>query len=211
MRTVFYFGGCFLLGCLLAGCGRQSRTIGYKAEAAASETDNVFASDQDATAPSKSADEFPFPTDRGGQLLANQLRPANQIPPLPNEKPAGSKRRSGSANVENPEISLPPVVVPAPPSIPLAKAKQVRPTLVEGEPPLSRQRFDLRDPAPVKLAAGPKVAGRRPGPGRSRSHRARSISEIVDPRPVRASKCGPAANPAAGNQSAGCHSAPTGT
>ena len=158
MRTEYYFRGCLLLACLLPGCGRQSGRIGSEAEAAASETDDAPASDLDAGTPSKSADEFLFPPDRGGQMLANQLRPANHIPPLPNEKPLESKRRSSLSRIDNPDLSLPPVVVPLPPSIPLAKIKPVRPTLVEGEPPLSRQRLDLGDPAPVRFAAGPNIA-----------------------------------------------------
>src|SRR5690348_14044157 len=108
MRTLLHFGGFFLLGCLLAACGRQSGRTGYEADAAASGSDHPFASDQDAAAPPKPADEFRFPADRGGQLLADKLRPANQIPPLPKEKPLESKQRSGPAKVENPDFSLPP-------------------------------------------------------------------------------------------------------
>lgn len=151
--------GClFLVGCLPAGCGRHSTGISPESEANAAESSEAVTSDQGAAVPSKSASEFPFPPDKGGGLLADRLRPANQIPPLPEEKPAPSKRLAGSAKLENPEVPLPKLSIPSLPSIPLAKTKQIRPTLVEGEPPLSRERLNLPGPGPVKLAAGPKVA-----------------------------------------------------
>jgi hypothetical protein len=151
------FGCLFLLGCLPAGCGRHSTGISPESEANAAESSEAVTSDQGAAIPSKLASEFPFPPDKGGRLLADRLRPANQVPPLPEEKPAVSKHLAGPEKLENPDLSLPKVPVPLP-SIPFPKTKQIRPTLVEGEPPLSRQRFDLPGPAPVKLAAGPKVA-----------------------------------------------------
>ena len=113
---------------------------------------------QDGTAEPTPNSEFPFPADKGGRLLADRLRPANQVPPLPEDKPAAAKRLAGPAKLENPELSMPKVPVPAPPSIPVRKTKPIRPTLVEAEPPLSRQRLDLPGPGPVKLSAGPKVA-----------------------------------------------------
>ena len=156
--TLLPLGLLLLVASMSAGCNGHPAGSSYEAKAASTESDNAFALDQNAATRSKIADEFPFPADRGGQLLADKLRPANQIPPLPSAQPLESKRRSGPAKVENPDTSLPPAVVPAPPSIPLTKTKTVRRTLVEGEPPLSRQRLDLANPAPVKLAAGPKAA-----------------------------------------------------
>ncbi len=113
---------------------------------------------QDGTAEPTPSSEFPFPADKGGRLLADRLRPANQVPPLAEDKPAPSKRLAGSPKLENPDLALPKLPILHPPSLPLTKIKPIRPTLVEGEPPLSRERFDLLGPAPVKLAAGPKIA-----------------------------------------------------
>jgi hypothetical protein len=151
-------GYLLLLGCLPAGCGRHSTGISPESEANAAESSEAVTSDQGAAVPSKSDSEFPFLADKGGRLLADRLRPANQVPPLPEDKPAPSKRLSGPAKLESPEVPLPKLSIPSLPSIPLAKTKQIRPTLVEGEPPLSRERLDLPGPGPVKLAAGPKVA-----------------------------------------------------
>jgi hypothetical protein len=151
--------GCLLLlGCLPAGCSRHSTGISPESEASAAESAELVTSDQGAAVPSKSDSEFPFPADKGGRLLADRLRPANQVPPLPEDKPTASKRLASPVKLENPELSLPKLSIPSLPSIPLAKTKQIRPTLVEGEPPLSRERLDLPGPGPVRLAAGPKVA-----------------------------------------------------
>src|SRR5216683_2554936 len=94
--------GLLLVWSMSAGCSGHPASSGYEAKAVASESDDAPASDQNAAAPPKPADEFRFPADRGGQLLADILQPANQIPPLPNEKPLESKRRSGPAKVQNP-------------------------------------------------------------------------------------------------------------
>ncbi|HEV2946771.1 MAG TPA: hypothetical protein VGX70_05310 [Gemmataceae bacterium] len=159
MKPNHILWGCLLLlGCLQAGCGKHSTGISPESEANAAESSEAVTSDQGAAVPSKSASEFPFPADKGGQLLADRLRPANQIPPLPEEKATASKRLAGSAKLENPEVPLPKILTLHLPSLPLTKTKQIRPTLVEGEPPLSRERLDLPGPGPVKLAAGPKVA-----------------------------------------------------
>src|SRR5262249_50469033 len=71
---------------------------------------------------------------------------------------AEPKARSGPPAVENPDLPLPATTIPGPSSIPNPKAKPVRPTLIEKEPPLSRQRFELAEPDLVKLPAGPKIA-----------------------------------------------------
>src|SRR5713101_2771608 len=117
----------FLLGCLLcsllAGCGERSARITPESEVCAAESTVPVESPQDGTAASAPASEFPFPADKGGRLLADRLRPASQIPHLPEDKPAVSKRLAGPAKLENPELSLPHVLVPTPPSIPLAKTK----------------------------------------------------------------------------------------
>jgi hypothetical protein len=151
-----------LLGCLLAsmsaGCGERSARITPESEAYAAESTMPVEQAQDGTAEPTPSSEFPFPTDQGGRLLADRLRPANQVPTLPEEKHAPSKRSASPAKLENPELSLPKLPILHPPSLPLTKIKPIRPTLVEGEPPLSRERLDLPSPTPVKLAAGPKIA-----------------------------------------------------
>src|SRR6266487_1982846 len=105
----------FLLGCLLcsllAGCGKRSARIAPESEAYAAESTMPVEQAQDRTAGSNPASEFPFPADKGGRLLADRLRPANQVPPLPEDKPAASKRFPGPATLENPELSLPKVPV----------------------------------------------------------------------------------------------------
>jgi hypothetical protein len=144
-----------LLACLLAGCARQSARIGHESEARGAEP---VATNQKAEAPSKGDSEFPFPPDKGGQLLADQLRPANQIPLLSGDGPIKQKTRPGPVSVvESPDLSLPGVPAPAPPSIPNPKARPVQPTIVETEPPLSRQLIKLADPIPVILPAGAKI------------------------------------------------------
>lgn len=150
-------GLLLLVGCLSAGCGQKPVGIGRQAEAHAPESAESVASNQETT-PSKLESEFRFPPDRGGQFLSEKLRPANQIPPLANDKPAEPIRRSGPKNVENPDVSPPTASLTAPPSIPIIKIRPIRPTLVGACPPLSSELFELADPAPVKLPAGPKVA-----------------------------------------------------
>ena len=147
----------YLLTCLLLGCGQRSSRITPEPAAYGASTAPVE-SPQDGTAASTPSSEFPFPADKGGRLLADRLRPANQIPPLSEEKLGPSKRMTGVAKVENPDLSLPKIPISAPPSIPKSKTKAIRPALVAGEPPLARERLDLPNPALVKLAAGPKIA-----------------------------------------------------
>jgi hypothetical protein len=154
---------CIVFGCLmvvaglLAGCGRQPGSLGPESEAKGADATDSVASIQDAS-PAKLQSEFPFPSDRGGRLLADNLRPANQVPTLPADAATHPKRLSGPKQVENPDLPLPAIVVPPPSSIPNPKTKPIRPTLVDSEPPLSRQRLDLAGPPAVNLPAGPKVA-----------------------------------------------------
>jgi len=148
-----------LLSCLLIfllGCGQRSPRITPESEAFAAET--RVKSIQDTTAASTPSSEFPFPADKEGRLLADRLRPANQIPPLPEDKLVRSKRSADQSKLENPDLPLQKAPTTPPPSIPKSKTKPIRPALVAGEPPLARERLDLPSPAPVKLAAGPKVA-----------------------------------------------------
>ncbi len=62
--------------------------------------------------------------------------------------------------LENPDVPSPAATVSPPASILLEKSrgKPVRPTLLEGEAPLSRQRIEVDPPAAVKLPAAPKMA-----------------------------------------------------
>src|SRR5882672_11362687 len=157
MKVTYILLGC-LLASMSAGCGERSARITPESEAYAGESNMPVEQAQDRTAEPTPSSEFPFPADKGGRLLADRLRPANQVPTLPEDKPAAAKRLAGPAKLENPELSLPKVPILHPPSLPLTKIKPIRPTLVEGEPPLSRARLDLPSPTPVKLAVGPKIA-----------------------------------------------------
>src|SRR5262245_51268840 len=161
MKAGYFLILGFLLTSLLGGCGQRSSRITPESPAYGESTAPVE-SPQEGAAASTPESEFPFPADKGGRLLADRLRPANQIPPMLEEKPAQSKRTTGVAKVENPDLSLPKILISAPPSIPKSTTKPIRPTLVAGEPPLARERLDLPTPAPVKLAAGPKVTSPSP-------------------------------------------------
>jgi hypothetical protein len=158
MKTKSHITGCaFLLALLLSGCGKQAVRVGPEADAHGADSPDSVPSDQDTTPPNTPS-EFIFPTDKGGQLLAEKLRPANQITPLPANSPAQSKSRYGPPAVENPDLPLPATAIPGPSSIPNPKAKPVRPALIHREPPLFRQRIELADPDSVKLPAGPRIA-----------------------------------------------------
>jgi hypothetical protein len=105
-------------------------------------------------------EQFPFPADREGRLLVEKLQPSDQAPPLADEKRIVPKRQPGPAKLENPDVPLPDVTISQPASIPLEKNrdKPVRPTLLEGEAPLSRRRIEVDPPVAVKLPAAPKIA-----------------------------------------------------
>jgi hypothetical protein len=157
-RTLLPLGLLLLLGFVSIGYNEQPSRIRDKSEVQAAVSNDPVTSNQDASTPSKPESEFPFPADRGGKLLAEKLRPANQIPPLANDKLAGPKRRSGPKNIENPDLSPASSTMTAPPSIPSVRLKPIRPALVGENPPLSSERFNLVGPSPVKLPTSPKVA-----------------------------------------------------
>jgi hypothetical protein len=105
-------------------------------------------------------EQFPFPADREGRLLAEKLRPSDQVPPLTEEKKTGPKRQSGPAKLENPDVPLAAATLNPPASVPLEKGggKPILPKLVEAESLLLRQRIEMDQPTAMKLPASPKVA-----------------------------------------------------
>jgi hypothetical protein len=138
-----------------SGCGQRTPAIGDETAQDSSRTT------QHAPLTTHQPDEqFPFPADHEGRLLAEKLRPSDQMPPLADEKRIDPKRQPGPATLENPELRLPAATVGQPASIPLEKgrSKPVRPTLLGGEAPLSRQRIEVDPPVAVKLPAAPKIA-----------------------------------------------------
>jgi hypothetical protein len=150
--------GMLLIGCLLvgeSGCGQRTPAVSDEATGHSAVTTHhspLTAHQPDET--------FPFPADRGGRLLAENLRPSDQIPPLTDEKRIGPKRQSGPTKLENPDVPLPVVAVSPPASILFqqVKGKPVRPHLLQEEAPLSRARIDIPVFGMVKLPAGPKYA-----------------------------------------------------
>jgi hypothetical protein len=149
--------GMLLIGFMLAslsGCGQRTPAVSDEATGHSTVTTH----NSQLTTP-QSDEQFPFPADRGGRLLAENLRPSDQIPPLTDEKRIGPKRQPGPAKLENPDVPLP-TVAASPPTIPLeqVKGKPVRPHLLQEEAPLSRARIDVSGPVTVKLPTGPKYA-----------------------------------------------------
>ena len=157
MSKYIYSLGMLLIGCLfvtLPGCGQRTAAVGDHTTRHSPLTTH------------EGDEEFPLPTDRGGRLLADKLRPSNQTPRLPEDRMVAPKHPSAPAKLEAPDLPLPPVIVNAPPSIPLTdnrgKAKPIQPVLLERELPLLRQRINVNHPATIHLPAGPKIA--RPSP-----------------------------------------------
>jgi hypothetical protein len=147
-----------LIGCVLtvlSGCGQRTPAV---SEDATHHSSLITRHSSDTTP--QSDEQFPFPADREGQLLAEKLRPSDQVPPQADEKRIGQKHQPGPSKVENPDVPLPAATVSRPATIPLEKGrgKPVRPTLLEGDAPLLRQRIEVDQPAIVKLPAAPKVA-----------------------------------------------------
>jgi hypothetical protein len=159
MSKYFYASvGIVLVGFMLAsqsGCGQRPAAVGDETSHHSTAT-----TDHSPLTAHQPDETFPFPADRGGRLLAENLRPSDQIPPLTDEKRIGPKRQSGPTKLENPDVPLPVVAVSPPAPIPLeqVKDKPVRPHLLQEEAPLSRARIDIPVFGMVKLPAGPKYA-----------------------------------------------------
>src|SRR5260370_17839213 len=146
--------GMLLVGCLSAslfGCGQRTPAVSDETTHYSPLTTH------------QPDEQFPFPADREGRLLVEKLQPSDQVPPLADEKRIVPKRQPGPTKLENPDVPLPAAII-QPASIPLEKgrSKPVRPTLLEGEAPLSRQRIEVDPPAAVKLPAAPKIASTSP-------------------------------------------------
>jgi hypothetical protein len=147
MKHIRCYFEVLLIGCLATaplGCQRTA-AIGDNRSSEAASAD-------------RTEEEFPFPPNREGTLLAERLRPANQIARLTDDNIRGPKRVSGLRKLEDPEIPMPPVSVSAFPSIPMPKVRPIRPRLVDRGIPLSREAFDLDRPSAVEFSVGPKAA-----------------------------------------------------
>ena len=152
--------GLILVGCLVAassGCSQRTPAVGDETTHHSPLITHQHNSPLTTHQPDE---EFPFPADREGRLLSEKLRPSDQIPPVADEKRIVPKRQLGPAKLENPDVPFPTATLSQPASIPFEKGrgKPVRPTLLEGEAPLLRQRTEVDPPAAVKLPAAPKIA-----------------------------------------------------
>ena len=157
-KSIFSNVGMLLVSLMLAGefgCGKGPAAVGDETTHHSS-----LVTHPSSISTHQPDEEFPLPADREGRLLADNLRPSNQIPRLGDDKIASPKRRSGAAKLDNPDVPLPPVIVNSPAPIPLAQAKTkpVQPRLLQGEAPLNRDRIETAGPVAIKLHAGPKIA-----------------------------------------------------
>jgi len=143
------------LSATLSGCGQRTPAVSEETTHHSS-----LITHHSASTTHQPDEQFPFPADREGRLLAENLRPSDQMPPLADDKKVGPKRPPGPAKLENPDVPLPAVTIGRPPSIVLEKGrgKPVRPRLLEAEAPLLRHRMEVDHPATIKLPASPKVA-----------------------------------------------------
>src|SRR5262249_53638592 len=131
-------------------------------------------------------DGFPFPTDRGGQLLGQLLAPSDKA-----ITPSGNNRLAplhlpGPLDRKGLEASLPPLAPDLPRSAVTPSAPPARPRPLPEEPPLVRSFFDPLMPQALTLPAGagvrlPSLAIDRPPP----------LPILAQPQPDRASLQGP--------------------
>jgi hypothetical protein len=156
---VAFILGCTLSGLLSTGCRKSSVGAvphGTPAREISAER-TVLNEARAAESGSASDEEFAFPPDKEGQLLAKVLKPSDEpLGPLPAE---GTKPRQfpALADLEQPQLPLP----PSPKEMPLPaltqKTNPVRPWLLSEEPPFSRQQLALVPVESVKLPVGPRV------------------------------------------------------
>jgi hypothetical protein len=146
-----------LIECLLAalpGCGQRTPAVTEETTHHSS-----LITHHSSVTTHQSDEQFPFPADREGRLLTENLRPSDQMPRLADDKKSSPKRQSGPAKLENPDVPLAAVHLGRLASTTVQKGgKPVRPRLLEGEAPLSRGRIEVAQPAVVKLPTSPKVA-----------------------------------------------------
>jgi hypothetical protein len=154
--TVLGYG---LIVLALSGCGKSSVGARPRGQLAGENSADRAALKQ--TDGEKNAlaanEEFMFPPDKEGKLLAEVLRPSEKpLGPLAPEalKP---RRFSASPSVEKPQLPLLPSTVEMPRQADTQKGTQVRPGLLPEEPPLAHYQIAVAQPEPIKLPAGPRV------------------------------------------------------
>jgi hypothetical protein len=114
--------------------------------------------DLPAEAPEPADEDFRFPDDKGGQMLAKSLPPERPAPPA--EAPSGQRRLPGSPALEQPGLPLPPNQGPVA-RLPASSRTPLRPRHLPDEVPLHGQRLDPPPPEGLTLPAGERV--RLPG------------------------------------------------
>src|SRR5262245_27681194 len=159
--------GCIvLMGVLLTGltgCGLRATPIAPPNQAVATENGEVQAKERpsDPQTPPKEvqpAADFPFPEDRGGQLLGELLPPSGKAPANSQEAVKQPRPTAPPPAIERPDQPLPPGVTTLPrgPLAPASPPLRPRP-LTEGQPLAAV----LGDPAPPERPALPDAAGVR--------------------------------------------------
>jgi hypothetical protein len=119
------------------------------------------ADDEPKDAPKKEAEQgFRFPDDKGGQMLAKVLPPADKAPAPDDNVTSGPKRLPGAPALEQPFVPLPPVQGPVPRLPANRKGTSLRPRPLPDELPLTGSRAE--PPQKQRFFAGDRV--RLPGP-----------------------------------------------
>ncbi len=151
--------GCGLIALALSGCGKSSVGAGPRGQPADENSADravLKQTDDEKSAPEVN-EEFMFPPDKEGRLLAEVLRPSEkQLGPLAPRtlKPRGF---SASPSLEKPQLPLAPSAVGMPRPAVAQMGIPVRPRLLPEEPPFARHQVVLVQPEPIKLLAGARV------------------------------------------------------
>jgi hypothetical protein len=152
-----------LTGALLAcasSCGRPSTPLAIHDPTVAAAPDAVIRGRADDTPLDEPNDGFPFPDDKGGQVLARVLPPADKPPGAGADMVAGPRRLPGSPVLEQPSVPLPPNQGQVPRLSVGRQGPPLRPRSLPDELPLSPSRQEL--PQEMQFPAGDRV--RLPGP-----------------------------------------------
>jgi hypothetical protein len=144
-----------LIAILLTGCGRQPRVVLVE--------NSSSAEGSDPTDPGRSpgaeaaGDNFSFPNDQGGKLLADLLVPKAKQESLPSDLPAKPLRFPTPRFLEHRELLLTPSEAELPRKPPSEKVRPARPRSVSEAQPLSEYRSDPAVPQAMQFPAGARV------------------------------------------------------